>query len=85
VFTETPTSLKGKIMTNPEDATITVKANGSLQVKGATIIGADGVVITTEESVFLCRCGHSQNKPFCDGAHRAAGFEDSGCHAPTGS
>jgi len=72
-------------MTNPEDATITVKANGSLQVKGATIIGADGVVISAEETVFLCRCGHSANKPFCDGAHRAAGFEDSGCHAPTSS
>ncbi len=26
------------------------------------------------ETVALCRCGHSQNKPFCDGAHTAIGF-----------
>ena len=72
-------------MSDQEKATIKIKANGSLQVQGATIIGADGVVISTEDSVFLCRCGHSENKPFCDGAHRAAGFEDSGCHPPTAS
>jgi len=85
MFNQRASLPKGNIMTNPEDATITVKANGSLQVKGATIVGSDGVVISTEEAVFLCRCGHSQNKPFCDGGHRAAGFEDSGCHEPTSS
>lgn len=66
-----------------EKATINIRANGSLKVEGVTIIGADGNVISDGETVFLCRCGQSQNKPFCDGAHRAAGFEDSGCHAPT--
>lgn len=71
---------EGTIMTKQEKATITIKANGSLQVRGATIVGADGVVISNEEAVFLCRCGHSENKPFCDGAHRAAGFTDSGCY-----
>ena len=28
-------------------------------------------------SIALCRCGHSVNKPFCDGAHRTCGFTDS--------
>ena len=65
-----------------EKATIKIRENGSLQVIGATVIGSDGSVISDGETVFLCRCGHSANKPFCDGAHRAEGFTDSGCHAP---
>ena len=66
-----------------EKATITIKANGSLRVSGATLIGADGNVISERESYSLCRCGQSQDKPFCDGAHRACGFEDEGAHSPT--
>ena len=27
---------------------------------------------------YLCRCGHSKNKPFCDGSHLAAQFEARG-------
>ena len=65
-----------------EKPTITVRANGSLRVNGATLIGADGNVISDKETFSLCRCGHSKDKPFCDGAHREAGFEDTGTHAP---
>ena len=65
-----------------EQPTITVRANGSLRVKGATLIGADGNVISDKETFSLCRCGHSKDKPLCDGAHREAGFEDSGERAP---
>lgn len=55
---------------------ITVRDNGSLRVTGPVILeDAEGNVFETGESFSLCRCGHSQNKPFCDGSHRKAGFE----------
>ena len=62
-------------------ATITVRPNGSLRVNGAVLIGADGNIITERDSYSLCRCGHSQDKPFCDGAHRDCAFVDEGTHA----
>lgn len=65
-----------------EKPTITVRPNGSLRVKGATLIGANGEVITEKDSYSLCRCGASKDKPFCDGSHRECGFEDSGDHSP---
>ena len=34
--------------------------------------------------IFLCRCGKSENKPFCDAAHRKAGFEAAGAELTCG-
>ena len=45
---------------------------------GIKIVDADGNEIAIDgdgDMVFLCRCGDSANKPFCDGTHRQVGFE----------
>lgn len=49
--------------------------NGPLRVRGAfRMVNSEGHEIKTGKEIFLCRCGHSGNKPFCDGSHRKAGF-----------
>lgn len=60
------------------DVKITVRDNGSYKVEGPVqIVDPTGAEIAVPEgsAVFLCRCGHSATKPFCDGSHRTAGFE----------
>jgi len=44
---------------------------------GVQLIGADGFEYEVRNRVTLCRCGASQNKPFCDGTHASIGFNDS--------
>ncbi len=59
-----------------EKITLRVKANGSIRVTGMVdFVDENGTVLETRTDFSLCRCGHSQTKPFCDGAHRAAGFQ----------
>ncbi|WP_102027572.1 CDGSH iron-sulfur domain-containing protein [Salirhabdus sp. Marseille-P4669] len=59
-----------------EKVTIKVNDNGSLRVTGdVELVDAAGNVFETKPSFSLCRCGHSSNKPFCDGTHRKIGFE----------
>jgi hypothetical protein len=49
--------------------------NGCLRVTGAAeIVTGTGHRIAVREKAFLCRCGQSKTKPFCDGSHKAAGF-----------
>ncbi|HEX7404466.1 MAG TPA: CDGSH iron-sulfur domain-containing protein [Candidatus Nanopelagicaceae bacterium] len=53
-----------------------VKANGSIRVTGTVdFVDAEGNILKTETDFSLCRCGHSENKPFCDGSHRKNNFE----------
>ena len=50
--------------------------NGPLLVNGSfTIVGGSGRAAWRGTRAALCRCGASKNKPFCDGTHKAIGFE----------
>ncbi|NOZ32724.1 MAG: iron-binding protein [Alphaproteobacteria bacterium] len=58
---------------------ITSRKNRSYKVEGnVEIIAGSGRQIDRRTMVGLCRCGKSKNKPFCDGSHKAAGFEADG-------
>ena len=58
------------------DVTITPTQNGPYLVAGTVVIKApDGRVISHPDPVALCRCGHSSNKPFCDGTHATINFD----------
>jgi CDGSH-type Zn-finger protein len=55
---------------------ITPTKDGPLMVEGnLEICCADGRVIEKTVKTWLCRCGHSANKPFCDGSHARVGFK----------
>jgi len=61
--------------TAPEETSIQARPNGPLYVRGKLrITGTGGQLIREDTRVALCRCGHSANKPFCDGSHRRVGF-----------
>ena len=63
-------------MTMP--TTIRLRDNGPCVIDGddVTVVDAEGNPYEIARRPFsLCRCGHSENKPFCDGSHRSVGFE----------
>jgi CDGSH-type Zn-finger protein len=59
------------------DTTIQVTPHGPLRITGNFGI-SDGTGalfdLAGRTTISLCRCGQSQNKPFCDGGHNIAAF-----------
>jgi CDGSH-type Zn-finger protein len=62
-----------------EPLRIRCRENGPLVIHGPfQLVDHQGnafTLPTDKEHVALCRCGHSANKPFCDGSHRQCGFQ----------
>lgn len=59
------------------DVEITVSNNGPLRLRGNMVVKDQqgGVYdLAGRDSISLCRCGNSANKPFCDGTHARVGF-----------
>lgn len=55
--------------------TVSVVENGPFRVTGNILLeDASGNKIQTKDRFSLCRCGASENKPFCDGTHKRIGF-----------
>lgn len=54
---------------------ILILKDGPIMVDGELkIVNSDGNVYENKKC-FLCRCGASNNKPFCDGAHKKIDFK----------
>jgi CDGSH-type Zn-finger protein len=58
-------------------AKVTIFNNGPIRIEGEfTIHDAEGAEfgLAGRSLISLCRCGMSENKPFCDGTHGRNGF-----------
>ena len=57
------------------DLNIKSSRNGPLLVSGnLEVVSGTGRTTNRVTKTALCRCGHSANKPYCDGSHSGSGF-----------
>ena len=50
--------------------------NGPIKLEfDETVLFKDGVKVESDNPAYLCRCGKSKNRPFCDGTHEKIGFK----------
>ena len=60
------------------DVTINALKDGPYEgAGGAKVLDHTGKEYAESQfpPLYLCRCGHSKNKPFCDGSHKDVGFK----------
>ncbi len=68
VVSPVPASQTGVVIVSPlKDGPVQV--DGNLEICTGT-----GHTVNRVQQVHLCRCGHSSNKPYCDGTHSKVGF-----------
>ncbi len=59
------------------ETTVRAQRHGPLEIRGDLRVATPAGEIV-ETRIALCRCGHTRNAPFCDGAHHAIAFRDAG-------
>ncbi len=53
--------------------------NGPLHITGTLeLLNSDSELIEKADELYLCRCGQSNNKPYCDGQHKIVDFIEPG-------
>lgn len=75
-------SIDGVEYRDPEEQRnpiVTVLKNGPYHITGGIELIGEDIQFgegASKEHYTLCRCGASENKPFCDGAHKSSKFND---------
>jgi CDGSH-type Zn-finger protein/uncharacterized Fe-S cluster protein YjdI len=73
---EPPTGKTDMLPARDGTLAIDPQPDGPLRVRGnLEIVSGTGRAVARMTSVYLCRCGGSSNKPFCDGTHTRIGFK----------
>jgi CDGSH-type Zn-finger protein/uncharacterized Fe-S cluster protein YjdI len=73
---EPPTGKTDMLAVRDGVLAIDPQTNGPLRVRGnLEIVSGTGRALARVTSAYLCRCGGSANKPFCDGTHAKIGFK----------
>ncbi|MFN3202716.1 MAG: CDGSH iron-sulfur domain-containing protein [Bradymonadia bacterium] len=58
-----------------EQIDVFVIPDGPIKVSNAETVNFCGNAVPVDGDIYLCRCGESQNAPFCDGSHSKVGFK----------
>jgi CDGSH-type Zn-finger protein len=58
-----------------EQPSVEIVENGPYKVCGVAMADNEGKSFAASDPAYLCRCGGSSNKPFCDGTHNKNGFD----------
>jgi CDGSH-type Zn-finger protein len=61
-------------LTGNKPTEVNIQRNGPILIKGIfRFRDSSGKITEGEQELYLCRCGGSASKPFCDGTHKRIG------------